>query len=61
MPVWLMPLIVELMKDVPYTIAQIIAIGQANGMTVEEAAALTDFYAEALDRRKKDAGLDPPA
>ena len=30
-----------------------------DGMTVEEAAAITVLYAEALDRRKKDAGLDP--
>jgi hypothetical protein len=61
MPTWLMPLIMALLdpNGPVKTIADVILIGKANGMTPAEEQAIADYYDEALARRKADAGLDP--
>jgi hypothetical protein len=48
--------IINLLLDKGGTIAEIIAVGRANGMTAEEEAIITDGYNEMEARRKKDAG-----
>ena len=59
MPTWLMPLILAILDpNGPLkTIADVLAIGKANGMSDSEAQAITDWYAGAIARRKADAGL----
>jgi hypothetical protein len=59
MPTWLMPLIFAILDpNGPLkTIADVIAIGKANGMTDLEAMEIDVFYATAIARRKADAGL----
>jgi hypothetical protein len=63
MPVWLMPLIMELIRPdgvvstTVKTIGDVIRIGKENGMTDAEAQAIEDWYTGAIARRKQDAGL----
>ena len=59
MPTWLMPLLLAILDpNGPLkTIADVLAIGKANGMTDAEAQAITDWYTGAIARRKADAGL----
>jgi len=63
MPVWLMPLILALLDPngpvnaIIKTIADVVRIGKANGMTDAEAQAIEDWYTGAIARRKADAGL----
>jgi hypothetical protein len=57
MPGWLVALLVELVKQGATSLPQILTIGKNNGMTDEEAAAITLGYAEMESRRKADAGL----
>jgi hypothetical protein len=64
MPAWLIVLLTDLIKEGATTIPQIVAIGQANGMTPEEEAAITAGLEEMIARREKVAAappVDPPA
>ena len=63
-PIWLMPLIMELIRPdgvvttAVKTIGDVIAIGKANGMSDAEAQAIEDWYVGAIARRRQDAGMD---
>ena len=59
MPTWLMPLLLAILDpNGPLkTIADVLAIGKANGMSDAEAQAITDWYTGAIARRRQDAGL----